>query len=265
MTAARAKSYRAILADLDGTVYRGNRLIPGALEAYQVLSGKGLRWMFLSNSAGRLATDLAAKLNRLGLSVSVEQVVNSAAALIHTLAREYPSTRVMVIGETNLIRGIEHAGVSVTDDPQGTDIVVTALDTGFTYEKLKRAFAAIQRGAKFWATNLDPTFPTSEGFLPGAGTMAAAVGTAAGKSPERVFGKPSADMALLALERLHLDASACLMVGDRIDTDLLFAKNAGMDAALVLTGATSRSQAEKYPVAPDYVLESIADLPGCFD
>ncbi len=265
MMSAKGKSYRAILADLDGTVYRGNRLIPGALEAYRALSRKGLRWMFLSNSAGRLASDLAEKINRLGLPVAADQVVNSASALIQALTEDYASARVMVVGEGTLIHGLEHAGVTVTEDPLNTDIVVTALDTGFTYEKLKRAFAAIQRGARFWATNLDATYPVSDGFLPGAGTMAAAVATSAGRPPERVFGKPSTDMARLALKRLQLDASSCLMVGDRIETDVQFARNSGMDAVLVLTGATSRSDAANHPYAPDYILESIAELPRFFE
>lgn len=146
-----------------------------------------------------------------------------------------------------------------------TDIIVTAMDKGFTYEKLSRAHIALQHGARFWATNLDPTFPVADGFRPGAGSIAAAVATVAGRPPDRVFGKPFPDMAVLALEILDLTADACLVVGDRMETDILFARNAGMNSALVLTGATSRTDLGRYDYAPDHVLESIGNVVGLFD
>jgi len=145
------------------------------------------------------------------------------------------------------------------------EIVVTAMDTGFTYDKLKRAHRAISNGARFWATNLDATFPAAGGFLPGAGSIVASVATAVGRPPDRVFGKPSPDMAELALEILGLTAECCLVVGDRMETDILFARNAGMDSVLVLTGATTREALADFSYSPDHVLESLADLPDFLD
>jgi HAD superfamily hydrolase (TIGR01450 family) len=256
--------YKAILADLDGTVNRGDALISGVEAIYRDLSESGVQWLFLSNNARLSASDLALKLRKLGIPVSEQQVINSASALIHTIQREHIGQSFMVVGEAGLIRAIEEAGGKVSDDSANVDIVVVALDKSFTYEKLKRAHLAIQNGALLWATNLDPTFPVPGGFHPGAGSLVAAVATAAGHPPDRVFGKPSPDMALLALETLRLPASSCLVVGDRMETDILFARNAGMPSALVLTGATSRSDIAKYSYSPDHVFESLADIAGLF-
>ncbi|MBI5571021.1 MAG: HAD-IIA family hydrolase [Desulfomonile tiedjei] len=256
--------YRAILSDLDGTVNRGNMLIEGVRAAYEDLSKKGIRWLFLSNNAATLAPDIARSIVRLGIRVQEDQVLNSASALIHTVKRDYRGARVLVVGEAKLVQGLEDAGAIIEQDPMVTDIVVTALDTTFSYEKLKRAHVALQHGALFWATNLDSTYPVPDGFLPGAGSIAASVACAAGRPPDRVFGKPSPDMAFLALELLHLPANECLVVGDRMETDVLFARNATMASALVLTGATSRSDLRNFGYHPDHVIPSIADLPDLF-
>jgi HAD superfamily hydrolase (TIGR01450 family) len=253
--------YRAILSDLDGTVNRGNVLIEGVRAAYEDLSEKGIRWLFLSNNAAALAPDIAGTIVRLGVHVQEDQVINSASALIHTVKKDYRGARVLVVGEARLVQGLEGAGAIIEQDPMVTDIVVTALDTTFTYDKLKRAHVALQHGALFWATNLDATYPVPNGFLPGAGSIAASVACAAGRPPDRVFGKPSPDMAFLAIEMLHLPANECLVVGDRMETDVLFARNAGMASALVLTGATSRADLQHFGYHPDHVIPSLADLP----
>jgi HAD superfamily hydrolase (TIGR01450 family) len=261
----KEKHYKAILADLDGTVNRGNVLIDGVCDVYNDLSGKGFPWLFLSNNASSLAVDLARKIRGLGIPAADRQVLNSATALIHTVQREYRNSHVMVIGQPRLIEGLEQAGAIIENDPLRTDIVLTAMDRGFTYEKLTHAHIALQHGAYFWATNLDATFPVADGFRPGAGSIAAAVAAVAGRPPDRVFGKPSPDMAWIALELLELPAESCLVVGDRMETDILFARNAGMASALVLTGASSRSDIAMYDYRPDHVLESIVDVGSLLD
>lgn len=257
--------YQAILADLDGTVNRGRTLIPGANETYKGLSAKGIRWLFLSNNATSLASDLAFRITNLGMPVSADQVVTSASALIYVLEKDYPDSRIMVIGEPRLIEGIEAAGIRVMEDPSRVEIVVVARDTGFTFEKLRKAHIAIQNGALFCATNMDVTFPVPNGLEPGAGAIAAAVAAVAGRPPDRVFGKPSPDIADLALRMLNLPKSLCLLVGDRMETDILFARNAGIDSALVLTGVTSKDDLRNYSFSPDYVFESISDVVTLFE
>lgn len=262
MTAVR---YRAILSDMDGTVNRGRTVIEGSQAVYEELSGRDVRWLFLSNNASSLASDLAVELNAMGLAVTDDQVLNSASALMCTLRKDYPAARVMVVGGPRLMAGLADQGTLVTDDARNADIVVTALDRTFTYERLVLANAAIRNGARFWATNLDATYPAEDGLRPGAGCIAAAVATAVGRGPDRIFGKPAPDMAYLALDLLGMPAESCLVVGDRMETDILFARNAGMDSVLVLTGATSRSDLSGYEYHPTHVLESIADLAAVFD
>jgi HAD superfamily hydrolase (TIGR01450 family) len=260
----KKKPYEGILADLDGTVNRGNLLIDGARHAYAELTRRGIRWMFLSNNATSSAADLADRISRLGLAVTSEQFVNSASAVFHTVKKAYKEARIMVVGEPRLIEGAQQAGAVIEEDPLKAEVVLVALDKGFTYDKLKRAHIAIQHGAAFWATNLDATFPVPEGFLPGAGSVVASIATAAGRPPDKVFGKPAPDMAFLALEILGLPAETCLVVGDRMETDVLFARNAGMDSALVLSGATSRDDLADYDYAPDYVFDTIGDIQELF-
>ncbi|MCX5874061.1 MAG: HAD-IIA family hydrolase [Deltaproteobacteria bacterium] len=257
-------TYKAVLADLDGTINRGKSLIPGADIVYGELSASGIKWLFLSNNAATLASDLAEKITSLGLPVDETQVINSASALIREVRRNLVGTRIMVIGQPRLRLALEEVGAITTEDPFSSDIVVVALDTEFTYEKMKRAHRAIQNGAVFWATNMDPTYPDADGFSPGAGSVVASISTASGKQPERIFGKPSTDMATIAIERLGIRESECLVVGDRMDTDVRFAKGAGMASALVLTGATCLEDLSKYSFAPDYILESISNLKTLF-
>ncbi len=259
------KKYLGILADLDGTMNRGRELIPGADTTYKNLSQRGIRWVFISNNATRLPADIAQRITDLGIPVTESQVVTSASALFQSLSKDYRGAQIMVIGEDRLVQGVQSAGCIITTDPRLTDIVVVSRDTGFTYDKLEKAHLAIQNGARFWATNLDPTFPVPGGFLPGAGSIVAAVAATAERPPDRVFGKPSPDIAGIALQTLGLEPESCLVVGDRMETDILFARNAGLDSALVLTGATSRSDLETYSYAPDYVLESIAGLDSLVD
>ena len=258
------RKYKAILADLDGTINRGNDLIDGASRIYRSLREQGVRWIFISNSARKLAGDLTEKINRLGLPVSQDQVINSATALLEEIERGYAGATAFVIGEPPLIAGIEATGMRVQLDGGAADIVIVAMDADFHYTKLNAAFQCLQRGALFWATNLDPTFPAERGFVPGAGALVAAVAAAIGRQPDRVFGKPQKDMALLALRRLDLSPRECLVVGDRMDTDVMFARNAGIDSALVLTGATSLEQLSKYDFKPDYIFDDITGVQELF-
>jgi HAD superfamily hydrolase (TIGR01450 family) len=254
----KAQRYHGILADLDGTMNRGNRLIPGAAETYARLSNNGLRWVFLSNSASRSASGLADKMRNLGVPVSNEQFVNSATALIRGLHHERPQAKVFVVGEQPFIAALLESGIEVVDDPKIADTVVSAMDRKFTYEKLSKAHEAISGGAVYWATNTDPSYPAEVGFRPGSGSIVAAISTAAGHPPDRVFGKPFSDMAHIALELLGLLPDECIVVGDRMETDILFARNAGIDSALVLT--TTREDLPLYDYEPNYILDSISLL-----
>jgi HAD superfamily hydrolase (TIGR01457 family) len=256
--------YKAILADLDGTLYRGSVLISGAETVYRKLANLGVQWLFLSNNATSMAEDLAQKITNLGLPVSTHQVINSASALVREIRQNLVGVPIMVVGSQKLKSGLQLAGAKISDSYLDAQVLVVGLDREFTYEKMKLAHKAIQRGALFWATNLDPTYPEADGLSPGAGSIVSAIATAAGKEPDRVFGKPSTDMADIALERLGITSQECLVVGDRMDTDVEFAIKAGMFSVLVLTGATSLEDISKYAFSPGYIIESIATLEKLF-
>jgi 4-nitrophenyl phosphatase len=256
--------YKAILADLDGTLYRGSVLISGAETVYRKLTNLGVQWLFLSNNATSMAEDLAQKIANLGLPVSTHQVINSASALVREIRQNLVGVPIMVVGSQKLKSGLQLAGAKISDSYLDAQVLVVGLDREFTYEKMKLAHKAIQRGALFWATNLDPTYPEADGLSPGAGSVVSAIATAAGKEPDRVFGKPSTDMADIALERLGITSQECLVVGDRMDTDVEFAIKAGMFSVLVLTGATSLEDISRYAFSPGHIIESIASLEKLF-
>jgi 4-nitrophenyl phosphatase len=256
--------YKAVLADLDGTINRGNDLIPGADIAYRELSDAGIKWLFLSNNSTMAPVDIATRITKLGLAVTEDQVISSVSAIVSEIRQNFIGARIMVIGQQRLIMALEQAGATTTVDPANSEIVVVALDNEFTYEKLKLAHRAIQNGAQFWAANVDPNYPDADGFSPGAGSMVAAISTAAGKAPERIFGKPSIDMATLAIEKIGIRERECLVVGDRMDTDIKFALEAGMASALVLTGVACLEDLSKFPFAPDHILESVSSLKTVF-
>jgi HAD superfamily hydrolase (TIGR01450 family) len=196
----------------------------------------------------------------MGLDIDPAQVITSATALIEHIAAHRQGSRFMIVGGPTLAGAVEEAGGVTTENPAETEIVVTSLDTSFNYEKLKSAHLALQNKALYWATNLDASVPVENGFRPGAGSIAAALSTAAGRGPSVVFGKPHPFMADIALQRLGLNKGDCLVVGDRMDTDILFAKNAGISSVLTLTGATRKDDLTKYSFQPDYVVEDMSGL-----
>lgn len=253
-------SYDGYLFDLDGTVYRGERLLPGAKEVIDTLERLGKRFGFLSNKPIQTRGDYAAKLTRLGIPTPDERVINSSLVMARYLAKEQPGARVYAIGEPPLIRDLEAAGLHFTEEPEKIEWVVAAFDRTFDYRKLNIAMQAIKRGARFVATNPDRTCPMEDGEIPDAAGMIGAVEGVTGKRCELIVGKPSPIMARTGLELIGVPAERALMIGDRLETDIVMGREAGMATALVLTGVTTREALERSDVEPDYVLSSIADL-----
>lgn len=252
---------KGYLLDLDGTVYRGEGLIPGAAEAIAELRRRGRRIVFLSNKPLYSRADYAGKLTRLGIPTSEEEVINSSFVLARHLAREAPGARVFPIGELPLLVELCRAGLELSEDPEKIQYVVAAFDRTFDYRKLNIAFQALRRGARFYATNPDRTCPVEEGEIPDAAGVIAALEATTGREVELVAGKPSRYMVQAALEVLGLPPEACAMVGDRLETDMVMAVENGLVAVLTLTGVTSREDLATASVRPDHVIGSIAELP----
>ena len=251
--------YRGWLFDLDGTLYLGERLVPGAAKVVAALRADGRRVAFLSNKPLETRTDYAAKLTRLGVPATADEVVNSSLVLARHLARLDPGAPVYVIGEPPMLAEMAAHGFEVRDDERVRWVVI-AFDRTFSYAKLNTALQAARRGARLIATNPDRTCPVEGGEIPDCAGMIAAVEAVTGRAVEAVVGKPSPIMLDVALRALGVPAADAVMVGDRIETDIVMARRAGLGTILVLSGITRADDPRIADVAPDHVLPSIADI-----
>lgn len=235
-------------------------MLPTVAKTVSELRSQGRAVLFLTNNTTARAAEYASKLTRLGLPVEKDDVVTAAHVLIELLRRETPHARLMVLGESALITELELAGFDVTEEVSKTDIVIASFDRTFCYEKLKRAFHAVRTGARLIATNADRFRPTADGGEPDAAAIIAAIEASSGVKCETVVGKPSNAMTSYLLRCLDVAPAGCLLIGDRLDTDIAMANNAGIPSALVLTGATSIEEAERSKIIPTYILKSLAEI-----
>src|SRR5499426_2119777 len=229
--------YRGWLLDLDGTVYLGERLIAGASEAIRALREDGRRVAFLSNKPIETRADYAQKLTRLGVSAEADDVINSSLVLARHLRAIDPGAPVFVIGEAPMLAEMRAHGFEVRDDERVRWVVI-AFDRTFTYAKLDTALQAVKAGARLIATNPDRTCPVEGGEIPDCAGMIAAVEAVTDRRVEVIVGKPSPIILREALAVLGLAARECVIVGDRLDTDIAMGKAQGLGTILVLTGVT---------------------------
>ncbi len=250
LTARPLRSYAGYLFDLDGTIYLGDELLPGAAELVRGLREAGRETLFLSNNPTKNPQMYADKLTRLGLPTPVNRIVNPLVTIVAWLRKEAPGAGVFVIGEEPLQQAIRSAGFRLTDDPRDIDVVVASYDRGFDYRKLQVAFDALwqHRRARLVATNPDAYCPMPMGRgEPDAAAVIAAIEACTGVRCEANVGKPAGVMLQTALDVLGLSGSDCVMVGDRLQTDIAMAVDAGMDSALVLTGEATAEMAGLLP------------------
>jgi HAD superfamily hydrolase (TIGR01450 family) len=252
--------HRAWIFDLDGTIYRGEALIPGADAVVAALRRDGRRVVFLSNKPLYTRAEYAEKLTRLGIPCAAEEVINSSLVLARHLAVLDPGAPVFVIGEPPLLAELAAHGFEVRRDHHVRWVVI-AFDRTFDYAKLDTALQAVRRaGARLIATNPDRTCPTEDGEIPDCAGMIAAVEAVTGQAVEVVVGKPSPIILEVALAALGVTARECVMVGDRIETDIVMGRRGGLATVLVLSGITAGDDPRIAEIAPDLVLPSVGDL-----
>jgi len=247
---------RGIAFDMDGVLYRGEQPLPAAAELVAELEKRGIGFVMVTNNATKTPEEYAAKLARMGMTVPAERIVTSAIATRDWMRQRYePGTTVYVLGMAALQQAIYDGGYFV---PAGRDaqVVVNGADFTLTYEKLKIATLAIRAGADWIATNADRTFPSEEGLIPGSGAIVAALQAATDRAPI-VIGKPEPAMVLRAADLLGVPPDQLLVVGDRLDTDILAGQRAGSLTALVLTGVSTLTDVRASTVQPDIVLDDL--------
>ena len=257
---------RAFAFDMDGVVYRGPELIPGAAEAVAAVQQLGLPALFITNNSRETPLELAAKLQGLGINAGPESIVSAVVASVSYLRTHHPTPcRVLVLGSGGLAAQIAAAGYDLTtwEDDDVPEVVVVGVDFELTYAKLRRATRAVMLGgATYLAVNTDPHYPTPSGPVPGAGAITAAVSAVTGQEPV-IVGKPSAHMFQVILERAGVEAADLVVLGDMLTADVAGARAIGAESVLVLTGVTSAAEAAAAPAdqQPDHVIESLLDLP----
>ncbi len=268
--AAPDRLYEGYIFDLDGTIYLGDALLPGARRLVAALRRLGKRVLFLSNNPTSDPDMYAAKLTRLGIAVEPPAVINTVQTMTQWLLRHHPGATVFAIGEAPLKRALAAAGIRQSEEPAEIDIVIASYDRTFEYRKLQIAFDALwfHRRARLVTTNPDRycPFPGGRGE-PDAAAIVAAIEACTGVRCEVNTGKPDPIMLETARQTLDLDLGECVMVGDRLATDIRMARNAGMASALVLTGETTPAALAQASAAeqPTWVLERIDQLvPAAF-
>ena len=255
--------FKGFIFDLDGTVYRGDQLIPGADGVIRLLRENKRKVVFLSNKPLETREDYASKLTRLGIPTQPDEVINSTFVMVHYLKRNAPQARLFIVGEIPFIEELKGAGFLITVEPKEIDYVVVAFDRTFDYRKLNIAFQAIKLGAHFIATNPDRTCPVEGGEIPDCAGMIAAIEAVTEKKVEVIVGKPSPIMVQAVLDVIGLRPEECILIGDRLETDIKMGKDSGIATGIVLTGVTNEKMLEEIKHSsfqPDFVFQSIADV-----
>ena len=247
-----------VISDMDGVIYRGREPIPGAQEFIDRLRDTDTPFVFLTNNSEQTPLDLVRKLAALGIhGLTAANFITSAMATAEFLAAQKPHGSAYVIGGGGLSAELYQVGYSITDT--NPDYVVVGKTASFGFPMLRKAAQLIDRGAKFIGTNPDMVDPVEGGTEPAAGALLASIEAATGVKPY-IVGKPNSLMMFYASKKLGIPAEDCVMIGDRMDTDVVGGLEAGMRTCLVLSGVSTRGAVERFPYRPTFVYDSVADF-----
>jgi len=255
----KLRSKKGYICDMDGVIYHGNLLLPGAAEFVKWLEENGKKYIFLTNSSERSPRELQEKLARLGLNVGEEHFYTSALATAAFLKSQCPGGSAYVIGEAGLVGALYNAGFSMND--VNPDYVVVGETPSLSYDKILKAVKLVRAGAKLIGTNPDLTGPIENGIAPATRALIAPIEMTCGKNAYFI-GKPNPLMMRHAQKRLGISPEDMAIIGDRMDTDIIAGIESEMDTVLVLSGVTSPEIMDSYPYRPNYVLNGVGDIPG---
>jgi NagD protein len=252
-----SKPITSWLTDMDGVLVHEGQIIPGADEFIRRLRESDHKFLVLTNNPKYTPRDLQVRLGHTGIDLPVEVIWTSALATAKFLDRQRPGGTAYVIGEAGLTTALHDIGYVLTD--VNPDYVVLGETTEFSFRAITTAIRLVSAGARFIATNPDPTGPSTEGLLPACGSVAALISRATGVQPYFI-GKPNPLMMREALNTMGAHSETAVMIGDRMDTDVISGLEAGMRTILVLTGITGPDEIDRYPYRPSRVVASVADL-----
>jgi NagD protein len=245
------------VTDMDGVLVRGREVVPGAEQFIRRLREAGAEYLVLTNNPLYTPRDLSHRLKIIGLDIAPEHFFTSAMATARFLHSQKPTGTVFVIGESGLTEAIHEAGYVITDhDPE---YVVLGETHSYNLELITKAIRLVAAGAHFIATNPDPAGPAESGIVPACGAMAALIAIASGVSPFFI-GKPNPLMMRQALNYLGVHSENTVMIGDRMDTDIIAGVQSGMETILVLSGITRRDEVRRFPYQPTHIVDSVADI-----
>ncbi len=251
------KNKTAFISDMDGVVYHGNNLLPGAADFIRMLEERQLKYLFLTNSSERTPRELAEKLSRLGVQVSPEHFYTSALATADFLSRQKPGCSVFAVGEAGLTNALYEKDISMNDiDP---DYVVIGETRSYSIEKVEKAVQLVLKGAKLIGTNPDLTGPTERGIVPATGALISPIELATGKKAYFI-GKPNPFMMRRAVKYLNAMSKETVIIGDRMDTDIIAGIEAEVDTILVLSGVTARNEIGNFAYSTKYVMNGLAEV-----
>ena len=249
---------KGIICDMDGVIYHGNKLLPGVKEFVDWLYREKKNFLFLTNSSERSPKELQQKLKRMGLEVDESHFYTSALATARFIRNQAPGCSAYVIGGAGLIMALHDEGITMNDvDP---DYVIIGEGNTYNYENILKAVRLVMRGARLIGTNSDLTGPSEDGIIPACRAMISPIEMATGQNAYFV-GKPNPLMMRTGLSILGVHSAEAVMIGDRMDTDMVAGIETGLDTALVLSGVTAREDIRKFPYRPRLVLDGVGDIP----
>jgi NagD protein len=254
---ALLRAKKGFICDMDGVIYHGNRLLPGVQEFVDFMQRENKKYLFLTNSSERAPRELAQKLSRLGLTVSEDHFYTSALSTAAFLKTQCPGGSAYVIGEPGLVGALYDAGFTMND--VNPDYVVLGETRTYSYDKIEKAVTLVLRGAKLIGTNSDLTGPVENGLVPATRALMAPIALSTGRTAY-YLGKPNPLMMRHGLQILDVTPEESVIIGDRMDTDIISGIESGIDTVLVLSGVTDEAEMRMFPYQPRYVLPGVGDI-----
>ena len=251
------KSKKGIICDMDGVIYHGNRLLPGVQEFVNWMQDEGKRFLFLTNSSERTPRELQQKLARLGLDVDESHFYTSALATAAFLSQQAPGCSVFAIGDAGLLNALYDAGITMND--VNPDYVVVGEGRTYTFETITQAINLVNKGAKLIGANSDITGPIDGGIAPACRALMAPIEIATGKQAY-YLGKPNPLMMRTGMKLLGCDPEETIIVGDRMDTDIIVGIESNIETILVLSGVSTRETIRQFAYRPDVILDGVGDI-----